>query len=78
MGVDCNTQYQLAVSLLHEGINKGHSHSHRACHTKFRCQQFHFTVRSVKATALMCDLHDLVVGEHLNRTEVSLLSTKKT
>ena len=32
----------------------------------------------VKATALMCDLHELVVGEHLSRTEVSPLSVKRT
>ena len=32
----------------------------------------------VKVTALICDLHDLVVGEHLNRTEVSPLSTRRT
>ena len=32
----------------------------------------------VKATALMCDLHDCLVGEHLNRTEVNPLSVKRT
>ena len=39
---------------------------------------FDETTPTVKATALMCDLHVEWVGELLNRTEVSPLSTRRT